>query len=97
MVIKPQTKLGKWSVGLNAFFLMIIVVSLILVFGLRALNFGDTWWDVTAIVFILPIIALVLGIIAIIKKENSRLVYISLFISLLDILFILLHSLFIGD
>jgi len=41
MIIKPKTKLGKWSVWLNAFFLIVVAISLILVKVLGILNFGD--------------------------------------------------------
>ena len=99
MRIKPKTKLGKWSVGLNMFFLIVVVISIILVKVLGILNFDDHWWDVTVpIIFSASIIGFILGIIAIIKnKERSLLVYISVIIGLLAILFIPLHSLFIND
>ena len=99
MKLKPQTKLGKWSVWLNAFFLTVIVISIILVKVLGLLSFDDHWWDVTVpIIFLASIIALILGLIVIKKnKEQSALVYISVVIGLLTILFIPLHSLFIND
>jgi len=95
--MKPKTSLGKWSVGLNVFFLIGVVISISLV-SLNILNFEDKWWDITAAI-ILPIssIAFVLGLIAIKKKDNSILVYLSVILGLLVILFILLHSLFIND
>ena len=95
----PKTRLGKWSVWLNAFFLIIIATSIILVNVLGILSYDDHWWDVTVpIVFLATIAAFVLGIIAIRKdKEHSVLVYISVVIGLLAILFIFLHSLFIND
>ena len=98
MRIKPKTKLGKWSVWLNAFFLIVIAISIILVKVLRILNFDDHWWDVTVpIIFSASIVAFILGIIAIKKKDHSVLVYLSVVIGLLTILFIPLHSLFISD
>ena len=99
MIIKPKTKLGKWSAGLNILFLIIILVSIISVLVLKILNFDDHWWDVTVpVVFLASITAFVIGIIAIIKrKEHSFLVYLSILIGLLTILFIFLHSLFISD
>lgn len=98
MRLQPQTKLGKWSVRLNAFFLITIAVSIILVNGLGALNYDDHWWDVTVpITFLASIVGFIFGIIAIIKKERSVLVYISVAIGFLLILFIPLHSLFIND
>jgi len=99
MKLKPQTKLGKWSVWLNAFFLIIIAASIFLVNVLGILSYDDHWWDVTVpVVFFASIAAFILGIIAIIKnKERSVFVYASVIIGLLVILFIPLHSLFIND
>jgi len=98
MQLKPQTKFGKWSVWLNAFFLIIITISIILVNVLGILSYDDHWWDVTVpILALATITAFILGIIATIKKERSVLVYISIIIGLLAILFIPLHSLFIND
>ena len=99
MQLKPQTKLGRWSVWLNAFFLVAIGISIILVNMLGVLSYDDHWWDVTIpITFFASIIAFILGIIAIIKnKERSVFVYASVIVGLLVILFIPLHSLFIND
>ena len=98
MQLKPQTKFGKWSVWLNAFFLITIAISIILVNVLGILSYDDHWWDATVpILALATITAFILGIIAIIKKERSVLVYISAIIGLLAILFIFLHSLFIND
>ncbi len=95
----PKTRSGKWSVWLNAFFLIIIATSIILVNVLGILSYNDHWWDVTTpLAFFVSIAAFILGIIAIRKnKERSVFVYISVVIGLLTILFILLHSLFIND
>ena len=94
----PKTYSGKWSVGLNTFFLVVIFISIMLVKVFRILSFDDHWWDITVPILVLATItAFILGIIAIIKKERSILVYISVIIGLLAILFILLHSLFIND
>ncbi len=93
------TKLGKWSVGLNIFFLVVIIASIILVKALRILNFDDRWWDVTVgVVFPAEIIAFITGIIAVRKnKDRSRWVFLSIFTGIGTILFVLLHSLFIND
>ncbi len=95
----PKTRLGKWSVWLNAFFLITIGISIVLVNVLGVLSYDNHWWDVTVpITFLASIVAFILGIIAIIKnKENSSLVFISVTVGLLVILFIPLHSLFIND
>jgi len=98
MRLKPQTKLGRWSVWLNAFFLIIIAISIILVNVLGTLSYDDRWWDATVpILAFATITAFILGTIATIKKERSVLVYMSVAIGLLAILFIPLHSLFIND
>jgi hypothetical protein len=95
----PKTRSGKWSIWLNAFFLIIIATAIILVNVLGILSYDNHWWDVTVpLVFLASIAAFILGIIAIRKKkERSIFVYISVLIGLLTILFILLHSLFIND
>jgi hypothetical protein len=97
--ITPKTILGKWSVGLNAFFLTVIIASVVLVKVLGILSFDNHWWDVTVpIVFLASIVALFTGIISVRKnKESSVLVYLSIFISICVILFIIFHSLFISD
>jgi len=96
--IAPKTVLGKWTVGLNILFLIVIITSIILVKGIGVLSFDDLWWDITALIFFVPIIALMIGLVSVIKdKERSVLVYVSIFISICVILFILLHSLFISD
>jgi len=94
----PKTGSGKWSVWLNAFFVIVIIISVALVKVLGVLSYDDHWWDVTVpILALTTITAFILGIIAIIKKERIVLVYISIIIGLLAILFIPLHSLFIND
>jgi len=99
MIKMPNTKLGKWSVGLNAFFLTAIAASCALVLILKILNFDDHWWDMTvAVAFPASIIAFITGIIAVSKhKERSALVFLSILVGVCTILFILLHSLFISN
>jgi hypothetical protein len=99
MRLKPKTKLGKWSAGLNTFFLIIIIASIILVEVLGILSFDDHWWDVTVpVAFLIEMIALFTGIRAVRKnKDHSVLVYLSIVVGLLTILFVFLHSLFIND
>jgi hypothetical protein len=99
MIIKPKTKLGKWSVRLNILFLIIVIVSIILVEVLGILSFNDHWWDVTVpVAFLIEMVALFTGVRAVIKyKERSLLVYVSIFVGFLTILFVPLHSLFIND
>ncbi len=95
----PKTTVGKWSVGLNAFFLVVVATSCVLVLVLKILNFDDRWWDVTvAVSFPASIIALITGMVAVRKyEERSILVYLSIFVGVCTVLFMLLHSLFIND
>ncbi|MCX6797464.1 MAG: hypothetical protein NTX98_03250 [Candidatus Doudnabacteria bacterium] len=95
----PKTTLGKWSVGLNAFFLIVIAASIVSVKILKILSFDDRWWDVTVgIAFPASIVALITGIVAVRKnKERSVLVRLSILVGLCTILFLLFHSLFIND
>ena len=98
--IHPKTVLGKWSVGLNAFVLIVIAISVIFVLVLGILSFDDHWWDVTVPLLILAtLVALVTGITSVVRKNRDRsvLVYLSIVVSILAILFVLLHSLFISD
>jgi len=99
MIKMPNTKAGKWSVGLNAFFLIAVAISCVFVLIFKILNFNDHWWDVTvAVAFPASIIALIAGILAVKKyEERSVLVYLSIFVGVCTVLFILLHSLFIND
>jgi len=95
----PKTGLGKWSVGLNGFFLVAMAVSCGLVLVFKVINFNDHWLDFTVgITFPASIIALVTGILAVGKyKEHSASVYASIFVGISTVLFLLLHSLFIND
>ena len=95
----PQTKIGRWSVWLNAFFLIVMSASIVLVKILGVLSFDDHWWDVTVpVAFSASIIAFITGIIAVRKsKERSILVYLSILMGICVILFIFFHSLFIND
>ena len=96
---RPQTLAGKWSVGLNACFLIVIAASLVFVLILRILSFDDHWWDVTvAVTFPASIIAFITGLVAVKKyKERSVLVNLSILVGACTILFVLLYSLFIND
>lgn len=99
MRIKPETKLGNWSVGLNIFFLIVIIISVTLVNVFGILSYDNHWWDVTVpVAFLIEMAAFFTGIISVIKnKERSVFVYLSVVTGLLTILFVLLHSLFISD
>ena len=49
MIKMPNTKIGNWSVGLNAFFLIITATSIGLVKILKVLYFNYHWWDVVVL------------------------------------------------
>jgi hypothetical protein len=99
MDVLPKTRVGRWSVGLSAFFLAGIGISIFLVSGLSLLAFEDRWWDVTVPILLLAtLMALALGLVALLKqKDRTALVYTSVTIGFLAIIFVLLHSLFISD
>lgn len=99
MKVKPETKLGRWSVGLNIFFLIIIIISIVLVKVFGILSFDDTWWDITVpVAFLIEMIAFFTGIRAVRKnKGRSVLVYLSILTGVFVILFVIFHSLFIND
>ena len=95
----PKTQLGKWSVGLTMFFLLLITAFFtFMLLGLVTFDEGH-WWDLTVGIAVpLIISAFITGIIAVRKnKDRSVLVYLSIFIGSCAILFLLLHSLFIND
>jgi hypothetical protein len=99
MKILPDTKVGKWSVGLQTFFLAGAGISTLLLNIPNQLSSNDRWWDIAApIIFSATIAAFVLGIRALRKyKDSSALVYVSVGVGALAILFIFTHSLFISD
>ncbi len=99
MKVKPETKLGRWSVGLNIFFLIIIIISIILVKVFGILSFDNHWWDITVpVAFLIEMIAFFTGIRAVRKnKERSVFVYLSILTGVCVILFVIFHSLFIND
>ncbi|MFH0852817.1 MAG: hypothetical protein V1853_00190 [bacterium] len=95
----PKTKLGKWSSGLNIIFLVVVIAAVLLTQVIKLLDFEDTWWDITVVVLVFAtLIAFITGLVAWIKnKDHSKGVLISILISVVAILFALLHSLFISD
>lgn len=90
--------MGKWSAGLTAFFVLLITVFLIFMsFGMVTFDEGHLWDITVAVAAPTEIIAFILSVLALKKKERSVSVYLSLIIGTCVILFILLHSLFIND
>lgn len=99
MKMLPKCSFGKLSVGLTMFFLLLMLIFFSFMFiGLVTFDEGH-WWDVTVAISVsVEILALILGIISVRKRnETSALVYLSIFIGISVILFGLLHSLFIHD
>lgn len=93
----PKTKLGKWSVRLNAFFLIVVIISVLLVNVFRMLSYDNRWWDITVpIIGLASITSFIFGLI-VMRKEKHPLVYASVIVGALTILFIIFHSLFIKD
>ena len=97
--LAAQTALGKLSTWLNALFVVGAAVSVLLVLVFDVLLFDDRWWDITSgILTLATLAALITGLVARFKdKDRSPFVLISISISILAILFFLLHSLFIND
>lgn len=93
ITLKPKTDLGKFSVGLNSFFLFVIAIYVLCVWLLNVLTFESHLWEVTEIiVFPLSIIGFIAGIRAIKEnKEHSGLVFLSILIGLCTILYIVLN------
>ncbi|MDF2609874.1 MAG: hypothetical protein K0R92_1348 [Lachnospiraceae bacterium] len=90
ITLKPQTDLGKFSVGLNTVFLFVITIYVLSALAFKILTFESHWWELTEIiVFPLSIIGFIVGIRAIKEnKENSGLVFLSILIGLCTILYI---------
>lgn len=99
MPFRPITRWGKWSVGLQSFFLIGVGVAMVLVNVLGLLSYNDRWWDVTVpVLFLASFIGCIVGMGALAKQhESALLVYGSVGVGLCAFLFILLHSLFIRD
>ena len=85
--VKPETRLGKWSVGAVIFILLYFSLALSLDFDLMedpSLIATVLFWSILALLFIVGAIALFAGIISITKdKERSLLVFVSTAIGLI--------------
>jgi hypothetical protein len=99
MKVLPESPLGKCSVGLTIFFLLLIIAFFaFMLLGLVTFDEGH-WWDLTVGVAVLvEIMAFILSIMAVRKtNERSILIYLSIIIGICVILFLFLHSIFIND
>ncbi len=99
MMIFPQSRTGKWSVGLTVLFLlMIFTFFAFMLLGLVTFDEGHSWDFTVAAAIPIELTAFILSIIAYRKaKDRSVLNYMSFFIGAGVLLFLLLHSLFISD
>lgn len=94
---KPDSRPGEVSFYMEAAFVIVIAVSLLLVKGLGILNFDDAWWDITVFIFIAGIAGLIFGLYAIYrKKDRTPAVLISTLVGAAAVLYIIFHSLFIS-
>lgn len=94
----PETRLGKWSVGLTLLFILIILTFFaFMLFGQVTFDNGN-WWDITVGVAVpIEIIAFILSVITFKRKERSVSVKLSIIIGICVILFLLTHSIYIRD
>lgn len=93
----PESRLGKWTVGMTITCLLLLVIFfLFMAMGLVDFDTGH-WWDVTiGIAVPIELIAFVLSIMAV-RKERTLLTYCSLILGIMAVLFLLTHSLYIHD
>lgn len=97
MKVCPENSLGKWTVGMTLFYVILIVVFfLFMAIGLVDFDTGH-WWDITLGVAVpAALIAFVLSIRAV-RKERTILTWCSFVLGILVVLFLLTHSLYIHD
>jgi phosphatidylglycerophosphate synthase len=95
----PKTFLGKASVALQMCFVAAIIVSVILVYGLKMLSYEDQWWSITTLVaFPASIIAYITGIKAVRRyKDYSVLGLISIIIGMSVIAFVVFQRIFMNN
>lgn len=93
----PESRLGKWAVGMTLIYVILVVVFfLFMAIGLVDFDTGH-WWDGTLLIAVpMALIAFALSIKAI-RKERSILTWCSLVLGILVVLFLLTHSLYIHD
>ena len=99
MKMLPESRPGKWSVGLTMFFILLIITFFtFMLLGLVSFDEGN-WWNLTVGIGVpVEIIAFILSIMAVRKfNERSVLTYLSIVIGICIVLFLFLHSLFIQD
>lgn len=93
----PESRLGKWAIGMTlTCVLLLVIFFLFMAIGLVDFNTGH-WWDITiGIAVPIELLAFVLSIISV-KKERTVLIYCSLILGIMAVIFLLTHSLYIHD
>jgi hypothetical protein len=81
----PESRLGKWAVGLTLVWVLLLVIFFLFPLGM-----------IIMVAITIDLVALVLSIMAIVK-ERTVLTYCSLILGVIFVLFLLTHSLFISD
>lgn len=97
MKVLPVSKSGKAALLFTVVGVSILVIFFIFM-ALGYVSFDEGhWWDlVVGIVAPLSVAVLITGVVAI-RKDRTFLVYLSLLIGVLSVVFLLTHSLFISD
>ncbi len=97
MKLLPVSKSGKAALLFTVVGVSILVIFFIFM-ALGYVSFDEGhWWDlVVGIVAPLSVAVLITGVVAI-RKDRTFLVYLSLLIGVLSVVFLLTHSLFISD
>ena len=93
----PESPLGKWAVVMTLIYVILIIVFfLFMAIGMVDFDTGH-WWDITlGIAVPMALIAFVLSIMAV-RKDRTILIWCSLALGILVVLFLLTHSLYIHD
>lgn len=93
----PESRVGKWAVGMTIICVFLLVVFfLFMSIGLVDFDTGH-WWDaLLAIAIPIELLAFILSIIAV-RQERTILTYCSLILGIVAIVFLLTHSLYIHD
>jgi cytochrome bd-type quinol oxidase subunit 2 len=93
----PESRLGKWAVGMTlCYVILILVFFLFMVVGMVDFNTGH-WWDVTVGGTVpIALTAFVLSILAV-RRERTVLIRCAVVLGIAVILFLLTHSLYIHD
>lgn len=94
ITVKPKTSLGKFSVGLNTFFLILSLIYFLLVNVLDVIAKGPKWWSLFEIVaFPFSMLGFLIGVRAVRETdERSGFVFLSILIGLITILYVIFAS-----